>query len=90
MPAPGPFVGAVMALVAAPLLVAAAVLFVLRLHVTRSLRRTGEDARGAPTVVGFLHPFCNDGGGGERVRYDAGHDEISGVSPVAPTFAATR
>ena len=33
----------------------------------RSVRGEGEDFR--PVVVGFFHPYCNAGGGGERVLW---------------------
>ena len=45
------------------------VLLGLRLHVSRALRTWRRT--GGRMTVGFLHPYCNDGGGGERVLWVA-------------------
>ena len=34
------------------------------------IRTPGNDGK-APVVIGFFHPYCNAGGGGERVLWTA-------------------
>ena len=41
----------------------------LRLRLQRTPR--AFPGRGEPLVVGFFHPYCNSGGGGERVLWMA-------------------
>jgi len=35
------------------------------------LRRVGDGQKPKPLVIGFFHPYCNAGGGGERVLWIA-------------------
>lgn len=59
---------------AASLLVPLVLLLLLRLRVALSLflaRRAGK------RTLGFLHPYCNDGGGGERVLWVAIRDLVA-------------
>jgi alpha-1,2-mannosyltransferase len=53
---------------AVPTAVFALVLLVLRARVVFALKRR---CHGGRKTIAFLHPFCNDGGGGERVLWVA-------------------
>ena len=53
-----------------PLVAIALALAALRLRVSRA-------RRGSHRTLGFLHPYCNDGGGGERVLWVALRDLVS-------------
>ena len=62
-----------------PAVLAAGGLFVVLLAaailILRSRTRAAE--RAAKPIIGFLHPFCNDGGGGERVLWVGVRDIIA-------------
>ncbi|PWN25991.1 UDP-Glycosyltransferase/glycogen phosphorylase [Jaminaea rosea] len=42
-----------------------------RQRLLKQLNLPAENAAARQTVIGFFHPYCNAGGGGERVLYEA-------------------
>ncbi|ETW82230.1 glycosyltransferase family 4 protein [Heterobasidion irregulare TC 32-1] len=66
-----------MVVIAAVIIVAALIFYIRQLRVTNAQRRTsvlrslGVQEPHKKKLVGFFHPYCNAGGGGERVLWTA-------------------
>ena len=63
---------AVVAATAIVLLLTVALIFIMMQgYVKGALHIEPSQRLSTPRTIGFLHPFCNDGGGGERVLWVA-------------------